>query len=433
MLKSDHYAVVVVGAGPAGLIAAIESYKPSQQILILEKMPKPALKLTISGKGRCNITNDADINDFIAHFGKNGRFLKFSFAEFSNKKLLQYFERLGVRFKLERGGRYFPQGDRAEDVVNALLNKVKSLHIPLIAHAEVTGITNSPENTFIVTVCSSARTDKKNPQIFQITADNIVLAAGGKSYPKTGSNGAGYALAAQLGHMITPLFPALVPLITEGNTAQRLQGLSLKNVQVNVWCNHKKIDERFGEMVFTDFGLSGPIILSLSNQIVKLIESKQKVFISIDFKPALSHRLIDQRLLREINEHGKKGFKNLLKNLLPRKLIPIFTERLHILKEKQLNTINAEERKKLKNLLKEFQLEIIGHRSFDNAIATSGGVSINEINPQTMESKLVNGLYFAGEIIDVDADTGGFNLQAAFSTGWVAGRQLRGQVSTCQL
>jgi hypothetical protein len=228
---------------------------------------------------------------------------------------------------------------------------------------------------------------------------------------------------------VTPLFPALVPLETEGNTAKKLQGLSLRNVKVKVWCQNKKIDERFGEMLFTDFGVSGPIILSLSRTIVNLIDDKQKVFIAIDLKPALDQKTVDQRLLREISEHSRQKFKSLLKKLLPGKLGPVFLERLKVSEEKLLNQINSEERKRLRMLLKDFKLEITGYRSFNEAIVTAGGINIKEINPKTMESKLVKGLYFAGEIIDVDADTGGFNLQAAFSTGWVAGKAVKTSVS----
>ncbi|MFH1903909.1 MAG: NAD(P)/FAD-dependent oxidoreductase [bacterium] len=417
-MLQNQYDIVIIGAGPAGLIAAIESCKPSAKILILEKMHNPALKLRISGKGRCNITNDAELEDFISHFGKNGRFLKFAFANFFNTDLIKYFEKLGVQFKLERGGRYFPENDDAGEIANALLNKVKSLNIPISTNSEVINITKLPDKKFTVTV-------KKNTHRIQIKADKVVLATGGKSYPRTGSTGAGFKLASQLGHAITPISPSIVPIETKGSTAKKLQGLSLKNVKAQVWCGNKKVDERFGEMLFTDFGLSGPIILSLSKTVVKLVDDKEKVFISIDLKPALGHKMLERRIIREITEHSKQGFKNLLKKLLPGKLVPVFIEKLKISGEKQLSQINSEERKKLRILLKEFRFEVTGYRSFNHAIVTSGGVCIKEINPQTMESKLVKGLYFAGEIIDVDADTGGFNLQAAFSTGWIAGRAIK--------
>ncbi len=421
----NRYDIIVIGAGPAGLIAAIESYEPSKKILILEKMPNPALKLKISGKGRCNITNDADLKEFISHFGKNGRFLKFAFAEFFNTDLLEYFEKLGVQFKLERGGRYFPQNDRAVDIAKSLLNKAKSLDIPIAVNSEVIAITKLPDETLTVVINRKGRAADKNTRRIQIKADKIVLATGGKSYPQTGSNGAGFKLASKLGHTVIPVSPALVPVETRGDTAKKLQGLSLRNVKVKVWCKNKKIDERFGEMLFTDFGVSGPIILSLSRTIVRLIDDRKKVSIAIDLKPALDQKTVDQRLLREIEEHSKQRFKSLLKKLLPGKLGPVFIEKLEIPEEKPLNQISSEERKRLRMLLKEFQLEVAGYRSFNEAIVTAGGISIKEINSRTMESKLVKGLYFAGEIIDIDADTGGFNLQAAFSTGWIAGRAVK--------
>ena len=420
----NRYDVVIIGAGPAGLIAAIECCKPAKTILILEKMHKPTLKLGISGKGRCNITNDAEIKAFIAHFGKNGSFLRQAFGKFFNTDLLTYFEDLGVRFKLERGGRYFPRNDNALEIVDALIGKVKNLNIPIETHSEVTAITKLPDGEFSLDIHHTAPRSNKTPDRLTVKAGKVLLATGGKSYPKTGSSGGGYPLASRLGHTITPLSPALVPITTAVDIAGNLQGLSLKNVSVSVWCEGGKAAEGFGEMVFTDDGVSGPIILSLSRTIVAYLDKKRSVRIVIDLKPALEHKAVDQRLLREIGEHGKQEFKSLLKRLLPMKLIPIFIEKLGIPADKKLSQLRIEDRKRLRLLLKEFSLEVSGYRSIDEAIVTAGGVSINEIHPRTMESKLVEGLYFAGEIIDIDADTGGFNLQAAFSTGWLAGRSM---------
>jgi predicted Rossmann fold flavoprotein len=338
---------------------------------------------------------------------------------------LKYFEKLGVKFKLERGGRYFPRSDNAGEIAAALLNKVHSLNIAIACNCEVTGIARSQGETLTVAFKRNDSGKSKNAPCFKIKADKVILATGGKSYPGTGSNGSGYELASSLGHSIMPLSPSLVPVETKGDIAKKLQGLSLKNVSVSVWSNNKKVTDMFGEMLFADFGVTGPIILTLSKEIVKRVKEKQNVFITIDLKPALDHHKIDQRLLREVKECNKQSFKSLLKRLLPRKLIPVFIEKLKIAEDKRLNQLSSSDRKRLKMLLKEFRLDVKGFRSFDQAIVTSGGVKTNEINSHTMESKLVKGLYFAGEVIDVDADTGGFNLQAAFSTGWIAGRSVR--------
>jgi predicted Rossmann fold flavoprotein len=423
-MKINYYDLVIVGSGPAGLIAAIESHHPSKKIVILEKMPRAALKLRISGKGRCNITNDAGLSEFISHFGKNGKFLKYAFHRFFNKDLLAYFENMGITFKLERGGRYFPEGDKAIEIVNVLLQKVKSLQIPLLTNSAVTDIRLSDGTHFLLTVHDHLNSGLAK-RCKQIKANKILIACGGKSYPKTGSDGQGYQLISALGHTITPVFPSLVPLITKGNLAKNLQGLSLKNVTVKIWCENKKADERFGEMLFTDKGLSGPIILAISRTVVFLLRERKKVLLTIDLKPALEIQKIDEKLLREINEHGKQNLTNLLKKLLPQKMIPVFLEILNIPGDQKLSQISAEVRKKLKILLKEFRMEISGHGLYDEAIITAGGVMVSEIDPQTMQSKLIHGLYFAGEVIDIDADTGGYNLQAAFSTGWVAGRAIK--------
>jgi len=399
-------------------MAAIECYKPKRKIMILERMPRPALKLRMSGKGRCNITNDAELSDFIQHFGKNGRFLKFAFSEFFRPELLNYFAKLGVSFKLERGGRYFPQNDKAMDIVNALLNILKERQIPISLNSQVIEI-NHNTNDSRFNILTQINNDQ---QIFE--TEKVVIATGGKSYPKTGSNGSGYKLATKLGHKVTPDSPSLVPIDTRGKTAGKLEGLSLRNVRATVWCNNKKLDERFGEMLFTGTGVSGPIILSLSKGIIALLAEKHNISISIDLKPALEHKILDQRLIREISNHSRQNFSSLLKKLLPKKMIPVFIKKLNIPENKQLSSISAGERKRLRLLLKDFSLEVSGHRSYDEAIVTAGGVSISEITPSTMESKLIKNLYFAGEVIDIDGDTGGFNLQAAFSTGWIAGKSL---------
>lgn len=412
------YDIIIIGAGPAGLIAGIESFSPGKKILILEHMPRPALKLRMTGKGRCNITNDAPLVEFIKHFDKNGRFLRYAFSEFFNIDLLKYFEQLGVLFKLERGGRYFPHSDKAIEVVQALLSRVSSLKIPIQTNCRISKISQANNGGFTLSLESTVLPDR-------ISTARLLIATGGKSYPNTGSNGSGYKLAEQLGHHIISPSPALVPLETAGDTAGRLEGLSLRNALVTTWYDNKKLSEKFGEMLFTATGLSGPVILALSAEVVKLLGQGRHVTMSIDLKPALDIKLLDQRLLRDINDHGKKNFSSLLKTLLPQKMIPVFLDILAIPADKKLSHVSADERKKLRNLLKNIPFEITGHRSWHEAIITSGGVDVREINPVTMESRLVPGLYFAGEVIDIDADTGGYNLQAAFSTGWVAGRALQ--------
>lgn len=432
-MDKKTFDLAIIGAGPAGLIAAIESFSPEKKIIILEKMFKPALKLRISGKGRCNITNKADIEVFISHFGNKGKFLRHSFSKFFNDDLLNYFELMGVRFKLERGGRYFPEKDDSMEIVESLLKRVKKLSIPISTGSDVKSITKKDNGKFEISIKRSESTKRKELKDIKIFSGNVLISTGGKSYPGTGSNGSGYKFASEMGHTISRIKPALVPLVTKGIETKKLKGLNLKNINVEVWSENKKCFEQFGEMTFTDFGVSGPVILSLSKKIVDLIDKKKKLFLSLDLKPALDHKIIERRLLREIKKSGDRNFKHLLKNLLPKTLIPVFMKRSGICEEKKLSQINIEERKKLRMMLKSFRIDITGYKSFDHAIVTSGGVNLNEVDPGSMRSKIVNGLYFAGEILDVDADTGGFNLQAAFSTGWIAGKDLKSVLKNTQI
>jgi predicted Rossmann fold flavoprotein len=407
-----EHRVIVVGAGAAGLMAAGQAAEMGAETLLLEKMDRPGRKLRIAGKGRCNLTNVASVSESIAHFGPNGRFLRQALHQFFNSDLVAFFEELGVRTVTERGGRVFPASSQAQDVVDALARWVREQGVTLRTHSPVERLVIEDEQAVGV-------------QVFRgpvYRADAIIVATGGASYPATGSTGDGYRLAQAVGHTIVPIRPALVPLETAGDVAPRLQGLSLRNVTVQVWVNGKKQAEAFGEMLFTHFGLSGPIILSLSRQVVDALRLGQRVSLSIDLKPALDEGKLDARLLRDLDAHGKQQFRTLLKGLLPRKLIPVCLDLTGIPPDKMAHQITSEERQRLRTWLKDFHLEVTGHRPFTEAIITAGGVDVREVDPRTMASRLVKGLYFAGEVLDVDADTGGYNLQAAFSTGWVAGQ-----------
>ncbi len=403
--------VIVVGGGVAGLMAAGQAAEMGADMLLLEKMNHPGRKLRIAGKGRCNLTNVAPVSEFIAHFGPNGRFLRQAFARFFNADLVAFFEELGVRTVAERGGRVFPSSGQAHDVVDALVWWIGKQGVTLRTRSPVKRLLVEGERVVGVQVPR---------RIYR--ADAVIVATGGASYPATGSTGDGYRLAQAVGHTIVPIRPALVPLETAGDVAPRLQGLSLRNVTVRVWVNGRKQAEAFGEMLFTHFGVSGPIILSLSRQVVDALRLGQTVVLSIDLKPALDEGKLDARLLRDLDVHGKQQFRTLLKGLLPSKLIPVCLDLTGISPDKLAHQITSEERQRLRAWLKDFRLEVTGHRPFTEAIITAGGVDVREVDSRTMASRLVEGLYFAGEVLDVDADTGGYNLQAAFSTGWVAGR-----------
>jgi predicted Rossmann fold flavoprotein len=404
--------VIVVGAGAAGLMAAGQAAEQGAETLLLEKMNQPGRKLRLTGKGRCNLTNVAPLPEFITRFGPNGRFLRQAFSRFFSTELITFFEELGVRTVTERGGRVFTASGEAQNVVDALTRWVSKLGVTLK--------TRLPVRQLLVEEGRVVGVEVSHRQVHR--AESVIVATGGASYPATGSTGDGYRLAESVGHTIVPIRPALVPLETAGNLARRLQGLSLHNVAICVWINGKKQAEAFGEMLFTHFGVSGPMILYLSKQIVDALSQGQPVTLSIDLKPALDESKLDARLLRDLDAHGKKRFRNLLKGLLPSKLIPVCMDQIGIPANKAGHQITAEERKRLRTWLKDFRLDVTAHRPLAEAIVTAGGVDVQEVAPRTMASRLVEGLYFAGEVLDVDANTGGFNLQAAFSTGWVAGR-----------
>ena len=376
--------VIIIGGGPAGMLAAIKSKKEKNQVTIIEKNKILGKKMLITGKGRCNITSGVDMSEFIKNVPSNGKFLYSSFKNFTNKDILKL---LNIPVKLERGNRYFPVSDKAKDVVDALEKELSGVEI----------LTNTSV-TEIITKNNEAIGVKTNKGDF--FADKIILATGGKSYPLTGSTGDGYEMAKKLGHTITKIKPALVPLV----------GLKLFN-------NNKLIYEDFGEMLFTHYGVTGPIILSVSSHLVR--QELNNPRIEIDLKPALTDEKLDERILRDFETEKNKEFRNALDQLLPQKMIPVILEILQI--NKKVNEVKKVERQKLVRTLKHFSIEIEGFRDISEAIITSGGINVKEINPKTMESKLIKNLYFAGEIIDVDAYTGGFNLQIAYSTGYTAG------------
>jgi predicted Rossmann fold flavoprotein len=405
------YDVIVVGGGASGMMAAGQAAQLGAKTLSLEKMERLGRKLFISGKGRCNLTNTAPIREFIDHFGENGRFLRQAFHRFFAPDLIEFFHQIGVPTITERGGRVFPASESSQDVIDALERWCRELGVEL--HL------NSPVDRLVV---GEGRLQGVAVDSKLIPAGSVIVATGGASYPGTGSTGDGYRFAEAVGHTIVPIRPALVPLNTAGDIAQKCQGLSLRNVEVTVWVNGKKSNSQFGEMLFTHFGVSGPIILTLSRKVVDALRKKKKVQVSIDLKPGLDESKLDARLLRDLDANGKRKFQTLLKGLLPQKLIPVCVELTQIPADKVCHQITAAERKRLRNWLKDFRLEVTGHRSFRQAIVTAGGVDTREIDPRSMASRLVAGLYFAGEILDVDADTGGYNLQAAFSTGWLAGQ-----------
>jgi predicted Rossmann fold flavoprotein len=336
--------------------------------------------------------------------------LRNTFSQYFSKDIIDLLKKYGTEVTLERGGRYFPTSNKSSDVLSALLNWVSELDVEIRCGEKVEKIVT--ENNQVQGVISNGKF---------IQANRVILATGGKSYPATGSSGDGYELAKQAGHSVVPARPALVSLETEGNVAQKLQGLNLKNAKAVVWVNGKKAGDDFGEMLFTHFGLSGPIILTLSRIVVDELQKKNNVEITIDLKPALDEKKLDNRLIRDLNEHGKKKLGNIFRNWLPSSMIPVFIELLEIDSEKECHQVSSAERKKIRYLLKNLRFKITGHRSFKEAIITAGGIPTKDIYPKTMESKFIKGLYFAGEIIDLDAETGGYNLQIAWSTGWTAG------------
>ena len=403
--------VIVIGGGAAGMMAAIQAAKGGASVLLLEKTNRLGRKLSITGKGRCNITNAADIQEIIKNIPGNGKFLNSVLRAFNSTDVINFFESIGVKTKVERGNRVFPESDKAADVVNALIAQMQTLGVEIRTSARVTDILTKAERVIGVEVGDKIE-----------SADSVILAVGGASYPATGSTGDGFKIAENLGHTVTKILPALVPLETEESFVKDLQGLSLRNVRVTLLADNKKITEEFGEMLFTHFGVSGPIVLTLSRKAAFLLDEGKFVELSINLKPALTPEQLSARVLRDFEKYKRKSIKNALIDLLPSSLIPIVLDLAYIDEEKHIDTVTQAERRRLIETLRGFRLTITKTRPIDEAIVTAGGISTKEINPKTMESKLIQGLFFAGEVIDIDGFTGGFNLQAAFSMGNAAGR-----------
>lgn len=410
--------VIVVGGGPAGMMAAITAAENGNEVIIIEKMPSFGRKLLITGKGRCNITSSLYMSEFIKNTPGNGKFLYSAFQNYTNKDIIEFLKRQGLEVKEERGNRIFPVTDKSIDVLNCFKKRIDELKIQYKLNTRVEKILIKNNEVLAI------RTDKEI-----IRTDKIILATGGKSYPLTGSTGDGYKMAKDIGHTIIPIKPSLVPMeVYEKEECKKLQGLSLRNVGIKIIDTDRKkiIYEDFGEMIFTHFGISGPTILSGSAHLVKYKDieyllRKKYINISIDLKPALTEEQLDDRILRDFNTFKNKQFKHSLDKLLPQKIIPVVIELSKIHESKKVNEITKEERKRLVELLKNFTITIKSFRPVEEAIITCGGINTKEIDPKTMESKLIKGLYFAGEIIDVDSYTGGFNLQIAYSTGYTAG------------
>ena len=420
-----------MGGGPAGLTAAGTAARLGAEVRLFEKMPRPGIKLSITGKGRCNLTNIAPLDDFLPHFGPNGVFLRQAFGRFFSEELVRWFEEMGVPTVTERGGRVFPQSQDADEIARALVRWAEGCGVRIRTGVEVQSLVMEKKEVKGVgwIPASQSASPDRVAAVRMESADAVIVSTGGVSYPATGSTGDGYSLAKSAGHTIVEPRPALISLITGGSTAQRLQGLSLKNVTLSILIQKRPAAEYFGEMLFTHFGISGPLVLSASQTVVDALRAKKGVDVSIDLKPALDGDKLDARLLRDFREHGSTQAKNLLKLLLPLKMIPIALEACSIPSEKPGHQISSEERKRLRSWLKDFRLRVTGHRPLSEAIVTAGGVRLKEIDPRTMASLLAEGLYFCGEVLDVNADTGGYNLQAAFSTGRVAGEAAAGKTS----
>ena len=402
--------IIVVGGGAAGMMAAVTAARKGKNVLLLEKNEKLGKKLFITGKGRCNITNSAEIDELFSAVVSNPKFLYSSFYSLTNDQVIEFFEELGVKTKVERGGRVFPESDHSSDVIRALEQELKRLGAEIRLRTEVKEILAEGGRAKGVRLSSGKK----------LNADAVIIATGGLSYPSTGSTGDGYRFARECGHKVTELSPALVPMEVEEWYAKELMGLSLRNIEIKITDGKKKLYEEFGEMLFTHYGVTGPVILSASSIVGKKLK-EHPLTLHIDLKPALTEEQLDKRVLREFEANHNRQFKNAVDSLFPAKLKPVVVELSGIPEEKKVNEVTKEERLRFVRMIKDFSMTLTAMRGYNEAIITKGGVSVKEIDPGTMESRLVNRLYFAGEVLDLDAVTGGYNLQIAWSTGYLAG------------
>lgn len=406
--------VLIIGGGAAGMMAAVFAAKNGNKVEIFEKNEKLGKKLFITGKGRCNITNAAELEDFFPAVTSNPKFLYSAFYSFTNEQVISFFEELGVRTKVERGGRVFPVSDHSSDVIQALKKEMERLEVKINLNAEVKElrIEKRPSGETVTGILLAS--GKK------ISGDAVIVATGGISYPSTGSTGDGYRFARKCGHKVSELSPSLVPMEVKEWYAGELMGLSLRNIEIRITDGKKKLYQEFGEMLFTHYGVTGPVILSASSIVGKKLKDKE-LTLHIDLKPALTEEQLDKRVLREFEANHNRQFKNAVDSLFPSKLRPVIVDLSGIPEEKKVHEITKEERLRFVRLIKDFTMTLTGLRGYNEAIITKGGVSVKEIDPGTMKSKLVKGLYFAGEVLDLDAVTGGYNLQIAWSTGYLAG------------
>ncbi len=403
--------VIVVGAGAAGMMAAGQAALSGAETVLLEKMRRPGLKLAITGKGRCNLTNAVNIPEFIVHFGTNGRFLRQVFHRFFNNDLVQFFETKNLSLTTERGGRIFPTAGKAQQVVQILLHWLHECAVQIRYSSAVTALI--VENQRVCGVVCDGK---------PVLADAVILATGGACYPATGSTGDGYPIVEKVGHSIVDVRPALIPLVTHDTFANKMTDLNLRNIAVRLLVDGKKAAEGFGEVVFTNFGVSGPVVLTLSGVAVDALRMNKQVEIILDLKPALDDKKLDARLLRDFAKRDKETISSILRGLLPREMVDVCLQLTEIPADRLGHSVSVVERKKLRQWLKNFRMIIADYRPLKEAIVTAGGINLREIDPRTMESRLVENLYLVGELLDLQADTGGYNLQAAFSTGWLAGR-----------